>query len=126
MVWIFLALAGYSDDPQPLRCRSTAGDISITLPARLDPSIKQIGVERLTSPKQFYIVLDDDVRLVAWTPKMRNLVFNRTQLGVVSSDQGPQKQRIFAQPGRYRIIFADTIETEFDNMTSVDCRITIR
>lgn len=48
-----------------------------------------------------------------------------TQQGVRYDDGVPVKLLAFAKPGRYRLLFADDLETEPDNTFSLQCQVQV-
>ena len=117
-MFLALALASFSDDA--LRCKGRGDVIAITLPATMD---KRIGSMAVVKGERWASVVDDQHRYAPFHRGVRRLTLKTSsQLGAVDG----RTMRAFPTAGTYRIVFADNLETEPDNMIALDCLVRVR
>lgn len=122
MIYLLAMLASMS--PDQLSCSASRSRVDIAIPASTDPSIRSIAVVRAG---RWYTILDDDHRLAPYRPGGRKLVLPRaTQMAVAYRNGRQHVVRAFPTPGTYRIVFADNLETEPENMTALSCTVRLR
>ena len=115
-----LTVAAAHTNPEGLICRTQHDRIDITLPVDLDRRIGSLAVVRgakwavLADEQNHYAPFHSGVRHLALRPSR--------QIGSVDG----RPTRAFPMAGAYRIVFADNLETEPDNMIALDCLVRVR
>ena len=113
----FIALAVAHPDPSTLRCVVHGDRIDIMLPADTDPRIGSMaGVRR----ERWAFLADEENKFSSFRPGIRHLTVRPSkQLAAVDG----RTVRAFPRSGTYRIVFADNLETEPENMMALDCLV---
>ena len=94
--------------------------IIVALPASTD---KRIGSMAVVRNGRWVFVMDDQHRFAPFHRGARRLTIRASrQLGAVDG----RTVRAFPRAGTYRIVFADNLETEPENMAALDCLVRVR
>ena len=114
------ALAIARPSPDGLLCTAGHDRIHITLPANVD---RRIGSMAVVRGGRWAFLVDDRNHYAPFRPGIRRLSLRpSSQLGAVDG----RPVRAFPRPGGYRIVFADNLETEPENMIALDCLVRLR
>lgn len=124
MFFLFLAAAIFPK-PDELQCVRAGNRIEINIPSGLD---KRIGSLAVVYRQKWLTLVDEDHHLAAFRPGVRRVILERSlQMGVYWGDDGKERWvKVFGKPGTYRIVLADNLETEPENMDSVECLVRVR
>ncbi len=117
--------AAISVAPDALRCATRQDRIEISLPGGMD---KRIGSLAVVHGRRWLTLVDEAHHFAAFRPGVRRLVLEPSwQMGVYWAADGTERRvKVFAGPGAYRIVFADNLETEPENMDALECLVTLR
>ena len=114
------ALAVARPSPDGLLCTARHDRIAITLPADID---RRIGSMAVVRGGRWAFLVDDQNHYAPFRPGVRRLTLRPSgQLGAVDG----RPVRAFPRSGVYRIVFADNLETEPENMIALDCIVRVR
>ncbi len=107
-----------------LKCVTKPDRIEIGIPVEID---KRIGSLAVVHGGKWVVLVDARHHLAPFWPRIRRLVLSPVrQIGAYLAADGTERRvRAFARRGTYRIVFANNLETEPSNMTSLGCLVVI-
>lgn len=106
----------------PLSCQVSGGNVEVKLPADMNPKIHEMAV---IHGKQ-RVVIVDDAHAFAPFPASKTLALPIKEQRAVEYRNGKAAEvKAFPEAGSYTLLFTNNLETERENMDSLECGITV-